>query len=202
MVRAFIVGVLCALGVAIGGPAAASQDATTPDPAMAAALFAVSGEVTLERQETPAPAWTCGREGEVLGHVASTWEIARSTGYSGQPLDVLVAIDRHARIAGARLVRHRRAVPDAGAVRRRHRGHSWTASPVSTCGSGRRWPARRGSSPRDRLQRVIRDAILRTARTVAAAYGLTGGGRIDTVTYRCGGLVRAGRVGCADRGRR
>ena len=61
----------------------------------------------IERQEVGAPAWKVTRpDGSTAGYLASTWEIARSVGYSGRPLDVLVAVDEAAKISGAALIRH------------------------------------------------------------------------------------------------
>ena len=65
-----------------------------PDAVLAAALFQMPPGSTpmLTRQETPVPGWTVAADGRVLGLIGSTWELAGSTGYSGQPLDVLVAV--------------------------------------------------------------------------------------------------------------
>ena len=52
------------------------------------------------------PGWKVSESGNLVGYIGSTWEIAGSTGYSGRPLDVLVAITPSARIAGAQLMRH------------------------------------------------------------------------------------------------
>ena len=52
--------------------------------------------------------------GRLLGYIGSTWEIAGSAGYSGRPLDVLVAISSDAKIAGAKLMLHNEPVLTLG----------------------------------------------------------------------------------------
>ena len=68
----------------------------------------------VQRIDAGVPGWTVAQGGEVRGQIGSTWEIAGSVGYSGRPLDVLVAISPEARIAGALLVRHNEPVLTLG----------------------------------------------------------------------------------------
>ncbi|MFZ1814373.1 MAG: 4Fe-4S binding protein [Rhizobiaceae bacterium] len=161
--------------------------ATAPDAAMAARLMGVAGPVTVTRQETGVPGWSISSGGETIGHVGSTWEIARSVGYSGRPLEVLVGIDMQAKIAGAILVHHNEPVLTlgisdkdietyvsgfAGHDLRRSAGASEDDLPAiisrATVSTG-----------------VIRDGILRTARTLAAGRDLIDvGGGLDRLGYR------------------
>lgn len=46
--------------------------------------------------------------------IGSTWELASSTGYSGLPLEVLVAVAPDGTIAGAQLMRHNEPVLTLG----------------------------------------------------------------------------------------
>lgn len=158
---------------------------TPPTTEQAGALLDASGAVQVTRLEDGVPGWTVTQSGSVVGHIGSTWEIAGSVGYSGRPLDVLVAITPDARIAGALLVRHNEPVltlgisdADIAAYVAGFAGFDLAAAasdvaalpPVisrATVSTG-----------------VIRDGILRTARTLAIGRGLisTGGG-VDRLTY-------------------
>ncbi|HRO15933.1 MAG TPA: hypothetical protein PLL33_13005, partial [Paracoccus sp. (in: a-proteobacteria)] len=90
----------------LGRDAVASVTAAAPTPAIAAALFGLpeGSAVTLDRQQAPVPGWRARAKGRDLGLIGSTWELAGSTGYSGRPLDVLVAVTPGGQIAGARLM--------------------------------------------------------------------------------------------------
>ncbi|MEZ5797842.1 MAG: 4Fe-4S binding protein [Paracoccaceae bacterium] len=164
-----------------------ADDALSPTPpteAQAAALLDLAGPVQLRRDDTGVPGWTVVQNGSVAGYIGSTWEIAGSVGYSGRPLDVLVAVSPQARIAGALLVRHNEPVltlgisdSDIAAYVAGFRGHD-VAAPV-TDGALPRVISRATVSTG-----VIRDGILRTARTLAMGRGLiAGGGGIDRLSY-------------------
>ncbi|MCL7464896.1 NosR/NirI family protein [Phaeovulum sp. NW3] len=174
------------LGAGLGG---APATATAPSPEQAAALFGQAGPVVVTRQEAGVPGWTVSADGAVIGHVGSTWEIAGSVGYSGRPLEVLVAIAPDATIAGAVLVRHNEPVltlgisdADIAAYVAGFRGYD-LAAPREAVGL---------SAPGvpDVISRatvstgVIRDGILRTARTLAIGRGLiAASGGIDRLGF-------------------
>jgi len=176
-----------AAGPLAGGEAVAPS---TPDASLAARLFGVAGPVTLTRLDDAPPGWAAADARGALGLIASTWEIATSVGYSGRPIDVLVALAPDGRIAGAELMRHNEPIltlgistGDIAAYVAGFRGLDLTRPAVSAFG------------PRDDLPPiiaratvstgVIRDAILRTARTVALGRGMIGGGagEIDRVGF-------------------
>lgn len=182
-----IIVVLCLMvrPLAAGGfLAEADPGLRAPTPAEAAALLALPGPVTVTRDDGGVPGWTVSAAGAVVGYVGSTWEIAGSTGYSGQPLDVLVAVTPGGRIGGALLVRHNEPVltlgisdADIAAYVAGFAGHDLAAAD-----SGKGLP--------DVISRatvstgVIRDGILRTARTLAIARGaIAGGGGVDRQSY-------------------
>lgn len=159
---------------------------TVPTVAQAQNLLSVSDAVVLNRVEQGVPGWTVRQAGDVVGYIGSTWEIAASVGYSGRPLEVLVAVTPDAVIAGALLVRHNEPVltlgisdKDIAAYVSGFAGHDLRAAfsertdtlpPVisrATVSTG-----------------VIRDGILRTARTLAAGRGLIASGAgIDRLQY-------------------
>jgi NosR/NirI family nitrite reductase transcriptional regulator len=84
-----------------------TQDArpiSAPDGALAQQLFETSRPLTVLREDAAVPGWSVRDGDRLLGYIGSTWELAESTGYSGRPLDVLVAISSDAKIAGAKLM--------------------------------------------------------------------------------------------------
>ncbi len=173
-----------------GGVAADAIEAARPDAALAAQMFGASGPVSLSYSEEGVPGWTVvSASGQTLGHIGSTWAIAGSVGYSGRPLDVLVAVDMNARIAGARLMRHSEPVLTLGI----------SDADIAAFVGG--FAGLDLNAPRDAMLKpgadvpdviaratvstgVIRDGILRTARTLAIARGLIADGAgIDRITY-------------------
>ncbi len=161
-----------------------------PDAALAVELLGVEGPVALRRQDSPPPGWAVERAGERLGVIASTWEVARSVGYSGRPIDILVAVDEQARIAGAMLVQQTEPVLSLNIS-----GADIAAYVSSFAGFDLTEPVLTAFTPREDLPPVIaratvttgviRDAILRTARTVALGYGIVGGAaaRVDRASF-------------------
>lgn len=154
-----------------------------PDAPLAASLFAMPPGTLprVIRQETPVPGWRVEAEGRVLGLIGSTWELIGSTGYSGHPLDVLMAIDPDGKVAGAQLMRHAEPVLTLGIS---------DADIAEYVGSFRGYDTRRpdgGETVPDIISRatvttgVIRDAILRTARILSGAQGE--GGVIDRLAF-------------------
>ena len=125
-----------------------------------------------------------------MGYIASTWEISESLGYSGKPIDILVAVSLDGLITGARLMRHNEPIltlgistEDIAAYISAFTGVDLTKSHVSAFDARSDLPpiiARATVSTG-----VIRDAILRTARTIAIGRGLVGGAaaRIDRMSF-------------------
>jgi NosR/NirI family nitrite reductase transcriptional regulator len=200
---------LCVLALparADGPLPGAPAEATAPTPEQAAELFGIAagspGSVTVSRVGSGVPGWDVAAGGRTLGHIGSTWEIAGSVGYSGRPLEVLVGISPQARISGALLVRHNEPVltlgisdADIAAYVAGFAGYDLTGP-----------PARGLSAPGlpDVISRatvstgVIRDGILRSARTLAIGRGLiaAGGGidRLGFVQTDWPGLVASGAL--------
>ena len=158
-------------------------------PEGARALFGVTGEVRVTREAGDVPGWrVTGADGTLLGHVGSTWEIANSVGYSGRPIEMLVAISPEGRIVAAELVHHTEPIltlglSDADIARfvGGFAGVDLTAPRESAA-------AAEANAP-DIISRatvstgVIRDGILRTGRALAIARGVIDAGRIDRVSF-------------------
>jgi NosR/NirI family nitrite reductase transcriptional regulator len=188
--RRFLIAVLVFLLVPAAVPAEGliASDAfavTTPTEAEAARLLDLTGKVQVVRVEEGVPGWTVWQDGVASGHIGSTWEIAGSVGYSGRPLDVLVAISPQARITGAILVRHNEPVltlgisdADIAAYVAGFRGYDLAAKAPDTS----TLPA--VISRATVSTGVIRDGILRTARTLAIGRGLVAeGGGVDRLGF-------------------
>jgi NosR/NirI family nitrite reductase transcriptional regulator len=158
---------------------------TAPTAGQAAALLGLDGPVQVARIDEGVPGWSVSQGGEVRGQIGSTWEIAGSVGYSGRPLDVLVAVTPEARIAGALLVRHNEPVltlgisdADIAAYVAGFKGFDLAAPAPDTSAL----PA--VISRATVSTGVIRDGILRTARTLAIGRGLiSAGGGVDRLSF-------------------
>lgn len=158
---------------------------TAPTPAQAADLLALQGVAQVARIEDGVPGWSVTQGGRVVGQIGSTWEIAQSVGYSGRPLDVLVAVTPEARIAGALLVRHNEPVLTLGIS-----DADIAAYVAGFKGFDLAAPAPDTSALPPVISRatvstgVIRDGILRTARTLAIGRRLiSAGGGVDRLSY-------------------
>jgi NosR/NirI family nitrite reductase transcriptional regulator len=177
--------------------------AAEPDAALAGDLFTLEGAATVSRDADGVPGWTVRVEGRVAGWIASTWEVAGSVGYSGRPLDVLVAVAPDARIAGARLMRHDEPVLTLGISDADIAAYVDSFAGLDLAAPRESLTAARGDVP-DVISRatvstgVIRDGILRTARALAIGRGvLEGGGGIDRISFTpldWDGLVATGAL--------
>jgi len=170
---------------------------TAPTAEQAAALLEIAAPVQVQRIDAGVPGWTVTKAGRVVGEIGSTWEIAGSVGYSGRPLDVLVAVSPQARIAGALLVRHNEPVltlgisdADISAYVAGFKGFDLAASTPNTSALPPVISRATVSTG------VIRDGILRTARTLAIGRGLISvGGGVDRLSYAPAGWDQLLAVG-------
>ena len=177
--------------LALAAPATAAETDNPPDAALAAGLFGMEASgLGLVREETPPPAWEVRGPRGLIGYIASTWEVTKSVGYSGQPLDVLVAVSTAGRIAGARLMRHNEPVLTLGISDEDIAAYVSAFQGIDLSKPRLTAFEARGDLP-PIISRatvttgVIRDAILRTARTIALGRGLIGGAgaAIDRVSF-------------------
>ena len=186
------------IALAGGGGLVAEQGITPPTQAQAAELAGVSAPVQIRRIDAGVPGWDVVHDGQVVAYIGSTWEIAGSVGYSGLPLDVLIAITPSGRISGAQLVQHNEPVLTLGI------SDEDIAAYVSGF-EGLELALPKAASPDapDVISRatvstgVIRDGILRTARTLAAGRGILADRGIDRLTFTpldWGGLMDMGAL--------
>ncbi|MCW8843502.1 MAG: protein NirI, partial [Rhodobacteraceae bacterium] len=202
---AFVALSLCFTGLSAVSPQAATEDkaATAPSRAQVSALLNIADPFSITRVEDGVPGWTIRDSEGVLGFIGSTWEIAESVGYSGRPLDVLVAVSPEAKIAGAILVQHNEPVLTLGIS---DEDISSYVSSFSQHDLRQSFEDSQKDLP-DVISRatvstgVIRDGILRTARTLAAGRGLIANSAgIDRLSYDemdWPGLIEAGALASA-----
>lgn len=181
------------LSARTGGGVVASDaiSPTVPTTAVAARLFSVAESVVAVTRSDDAPAvWTVTSGKETLGTIASTWEIAGSVGYSGRPIDILVAISREARIVGATLVKHNEPIltlgistEDIARYVQSFAGYDLARTKIEAFKDSAGLPPIIAGATVS--TGVIRDGILRTARTVAIGRRLiaTRGADIDRIGF-------------------
>ncbi len=191
-----VFGVLCLIGGVFASGEASAQGARAatwdevaiipPTREVAASLFGLKNLPNVTRAEAAVPGWTVSQGANNIGHIASTWEIIQSVGYSGRPVDVLVAVSPDGTISGARLVRHSEPILTLGLS-----DQDIERFVVGFSGVDLLDPegARSGPDMPDIISRatvttgVIRDSILRTARLLAISRGLVPGGGIDRLSF-------------------
>ena len=159
----------------------AEVGAAGADSGLAAELFKVpEPSLSLGAFEGKPPAAEVRSGGRLLGYLVSSQSAIGSVGYSGKPVDVWLAIDLEARVAGARLVAHQEPIlvigvapEDLEAYVAGFAGLDLGTGRLATVAEDRALPdAVAGATV---SSAVIKDAILRSGRAVAAARGLLGG---------------------------
>jgi NosR/NirI family nitrite reductase transcriptional regulator len=189
----------------LAADATGSQVQRKIDYLTAAKLFPeTSSNLLISRVEGTPPVWIVSSAAGPIGFIASTAEVTQSVGYSGQPIDILVGISMGARITGATLVEHKEPVltlgissDDISRYVSAFSGYDLSSTAIEAFQDSAGLPpiiARATVSTG-----VIRDAILRTARTIATGRGLLASksASIDRVSFETqtwGELTRNGAV--------
>ena len=147
---------------------------------LAADLFAVNVErVTVSEATGATPAMLVESDGVFTGYLASTSAVIGSVGYSGKPIDVMIAIDKNATIAGARLLSQSEPILTIGISETDIAKYIGSFSNIPLGGTV---PVDQSYGTPDAISGatvssgVIRDGIIRTGRTVALAYGVLDSG--------------------------
>lgn len=174
------------------GTPAAAADAAGATAAELAKVFPAADRAG--PMEGSPPAAAAYRDGDFIGYVFSTAATVGSVGYSGKPLDVLVGVDRDARITGALLRRHNEpilviGVSDDDLTRfvGGFAGVDLAGRPVAADRSPDKMHLPDTIAGATVSSGVIRDAVLRAGRAVARSRGLLGGagsaGRLDRESF-------------------
>ncbi len=148
---------------------------------VAAELFEVpESALSVGGFEGKPPAAEVRHNGQLLGYLVSSQAAIGSVGYSGKPVDVWLAIDLEANVAGAKLIAHQEPIlvigvtpEDLEAYVSGFAGLDLATGRLVTDSEDRTLPdAVAGATV---SSAVIKDAILRSGRAIAAARGLLGG---------------------------
>ncbi|MFO1109344.1 MAG: 4Fe-4S binding protein [Bradyrhizobium sp.] len=180
---------LCAFAALAG----AMSPAHGADLSLASTFFPSAGTVTVEQpQGSPPAAVVRASDGRLLGYAFSTYDVSGSVGYAGRPLDIVAAITPEGIVAGAQIVAHEEPILVIGIPK-----DALAAYVKSFAGFDIRAGA--GLKPSDAQARgphgvagatitstVIRDAVLRSARSVlrSRGSGADGTARLDRETLR------------------
>lgn len=181
------------------GESLANVAPAQPDAALAASLLGHDAAgLTLSRQDAPVPAWRASDiAGQPLGLIGSTWELAGSTGYSGRPIDVLIAVTPDGHLAGARLMRQSEPVLTLGISPQDIADYVDGFAGIDLTG---RLPQAGDPGMPDVISRatvstgVIRDGIMRSGRILAQAQGV-GQGAVDRLLWREAGWDELTQMG-------
>lgn len=144
---------------------------------LASTLFAIEENRIIVGPRSGSPeVMRVERDGALVGYLASTATVIGSVGYSGKPIDILVAIDTAATIRGAHLLAQSEPILTIGVSEADIAKYIGSFKDIAL---GRAKP---NETVRDGLpdaisgatvsSGVIRDGIIRTGRAVALAYGL------------------------------
>ncbi len=159
---------------------AAAGHSSELDTAKDAALFGQGGEnIAIQAVEGEPPAAEVAKNGRLYGYMFSTYSVSGSVGYSGQPIDIHVALTLDGRIAGARIAGHQEPILVIGITTEDLNAY---VSGFSGLDIRRAAAVRQGAKARSGMpdvvlgasvsSAVIRDAIFRSARAVAHSRGL------------------------------
>jgi transcriptional regulator of nitric oxide reductase len=166
---------------ALVATSSAGAASTQIDAAEAATLFGVApAGVELGALSGPPESAEVRAGGKSIGYVFSTHAVSGSIGYSGKALDVHVGLHPDGRIAGARLAEHQEPILVIGVPPAALEAFvaGFAGLDVRRPLISQRQEAGQGSpdhvSGATVSSAVIKDAVLRAARTVAEARGLLG----------------------------
>jgi transcriptional regulator of nitric oxide reductase len=139
----------------------------------AAQNFFAGTPVTIEAKSgSPPAAAVRGADGQIVAYAFSTLAVSGSVGYAGRPLDIVAAVSPKGIIAGAVIVAHEEPILVIGIPREAlaayvagFKGFDVLASGLQAAG-GLRAGGPHGVAGATVTSAVIRDALLRSARTV------------------------------------
>ena len=179
--RIVAITLLCLLLPAIAGHAAELDSASN------AALFGQGGKnIAIQAVEGNPPAAEVAKSGRLHGYVFSTYAVSGSVGYSGQPIDIHVALTLDGKIAGARIAEHQEPILVIGITTADLDAYvsGFVGLDIRKAASVRTGTLAQAGMPdlvagASVSSAVIRDAIFRSARAVAHSRGLLGQARVE-----------------------
>lgn len=196
--RAIILAVVFLLaGLSADGPALAGQQPSTDTPqfsiAQAAELLATDAAgLSVVALDGDVPAAKVMRGDALVGHIFSTFAVSGTLGYGGRPLDIHVGLSPQGRVTGAVLARHEEPILVIGVAPEQLSQFVSSLKGLDITRSLRAQDAERKRDGPDHVvgatvsSAVMKDAVLRSARAVAGASGLLGGGTEGARIVRSG----------------
>ncbi len=159
------------------GPAVSQEAEAWPEAAARAAFPAGEAFGTPEGPPPAAPVYVGGK---LAGYVFSSRQVVQSTGYSAKPLDLVVGLDLEGRITGAVVAEHHEPILVIGVTDRdleafvgQYAGRD-IRDPIGLAPATGRDGGLDAVSGATISSLVMNDAIVRSARAVAAGRGLLG----------------------------
>ena len=172
--------VVAILGFAFSAPVSATADQTSLR-GFAQSTFGIETELR-EHKIDDAGILEAWRGPTYLGAAFSTWDLVRSVGYSGQPIDIWVVVDASLTVVAARLVRQTEPLLVIGLSPGQLESLVAGLSGLDVQSLRRLTPPAAGAV--DHIagatisSDVLRDAVIRAARRAARATGRTDAGRL------------------------
>ncbi len=161
--------------------------------AQAAYLLTTNAEgLSVHATEGNVPAAKVMRGEALVGYVFSTFAVSGTLGYGGRPLDIHVGLTPQGRVAGALLARHEEPILVIGIAPEQLSQFVASLKGLDITRSLRAQDAERRATGPDHVagatvsSAVMKDAVLRSARAVAGAYGLLGSGKERARIIRSG----------------
>ncbi len=173
--RAALLIVVCLLCAGWSGRAGAAEQAMR---VFAQRAFGVESELR-ERTVDNAAVVEAWRGPSFIGAVFSTWDVVKSVGYSGQPIDIWVALDASSTVVSARLVRQTEPLLVIGISPEQLEALVAALSGLSVRDLNRARTVD-GKPPMERIagatisSNVLRDSVIRASRKVARESGRAG----------------------------
>ncbi len=213
MMSIVLSAVLSAIGTPVGA-AGFGTPASMPPAAqftvdVAASLLGIDGarDVSVGAVQGEPPAAKVTRDNKLAGYVFSTFSVSGTLGYGGRPLDIHVGLSPDGRVTGAVLARHEEPILVIGVAPEQLSQFVTSLKGLDITRSLRAQEAERSADGPDHVvgatvsSAVMKDAVLRSARAVAASRGLLGGEEGSAHVVRSGfeertwpALVKEGAV--------
>ena len=179
LLSAAVAATLLLLSLAGGADAQDPAPRGLPEPEMRQAF---PGGDAFGPLEGAPPAAAVYRDGQLAGYVFSSRQTVQSTGYSAKPLDVVVGLDLSGTIVGAAIAEHHEPIliigvsdADLDAFVAQYAGLD-IRDPIRLAPSADAAEGLDAVSGATVSSLVMNDAILRSARAVAASRGILAGG--------------------------
>ena len=173
-----VVAILAAIVIAVHPYSAVAQIALQQDEAIELMEQSPGANITTQMHEGSPPAIAVSKDGKIVGYAFSTFAVSGTLGYGGRPLDIHAGMDPEGRIVAARLAAHEEPILVIGVNPETLSAFVAGLKGLDIKRSIRVQDAERRAHTPDHVSgatvssAVMKDAVMRSARAVASAYGL------------------------------